>query len=260
MNLPSHIIEIRNKLVNDQIDWRDAIEALQKSTEKKKPWHYKEWKEKRDLLIEDTCSQCGSSDEHMVLQHLWHPRKFNVILHQLSARDLEANRFLKEQYLNDLFENSKDLSDFPIGMRKCCPKCESTNIRFKKTKGEWDCSSKKSVYGRVVWRCGHSFKEPMMLEELTPDQKRQLSEIKMALRQKAHDKFDDNQIKDAYGKQAVLESIKDTERYLSMQDTTTFCRKCAYLMDIKNLILCKQCNTYILKWLKCSCTAESTSL
>lgn len=256
MKLPTHINEIRDQLLSDQISWCDALKSLQEGTAKKKPWHYKEWKQERNELIKDSCVQCGHGDGQMVLQHLWHPRKFDVIIEQLAKTKLEANAVLKEQYIKELLESSDELNNFPIGERECCPKCESTNVRFRKASDEWDCISNKSRGGRVIWRCGHSFKAPLMKQEPTPDQKREISRIKGELRHKAFVKFDETPIRESYGKQAVLESIKDTERYLSLKDTTTFCKKCAYLMDIKQLLLCPNCKDYLPIWHVYSCSTK----
>lgn len=257
MKLPTHIIEIKEMLILDKISWSDALKSLKEATAKKKPWHYKEWKQERDLLIKDSCIQCGHGNDQMVLQHLWHPRKIDVIFEQLAKTKLEANAVLKEQYIEELFKNSDQLNNLPIGERECCPKCESTSVKFIKTRKEWTCISTKSRCGRVVWRCGHSFKTPLMKQEYTPNEKKERSRVKSELKHKAHIKFNETPIREAYGKQAVLESIKDTERYLSLKDTTTFCKKCAYLMDVKQLLLCPNCNKYLPIWHVNSCTLLS---
>lgn len=238
MKLPAYIVDIRENLHADKITWQEALNALKEATKKKKPWDTKEWKLERDRLIADSCTQCGAhkDTQPMVLQHLWHPRKFNVILNQLATAELEKNAVERDAYIKELLENSYELNNFPIGEREGCPKCKSTNVIFRKSINEWDCLSKKSRRGKVIWRCGHSFETPLMLRELTPEKKRQISAITGALKRQAYEKYDTLAIREKYRKEAVLESIKDTERYLSFKDTTTYCKKCAYLMDIKGLI------------------------
>ncbi|OKQ18295.1 hypothetical protein H058_00835 [Vibrio antiquarius] len=247
MKLPTHIVDIRENLHTDKITWREALQALQEATKKTKPWHRKEWKLERDSLIANSCTQCGAhgDTQPMVLQHLRHPRTIDVIFNQLASPELEKNAVERDAYIKELLENSDELNHFPIGEREGCPKCESTNVRFRKTRNEWDCLSKKSRGGRVVWRCGNSFETPLMLREPTPEQKRQISAISGALKKQAYEKYNTLAIRESYGKEAVLESIKDTERYLSFKDTTTYCKKCAYLMDVKGLIYCPEKQDYI---------------
>jgi hypothetical protein len=75
--------------------------------------------------------------------------------------------------------------------------------------------------------------------EYSPKAKKKLSEIKGAFYAKWKGKFDKS-IEVKYGKKAVLISISESERYYSCVDTVTFCKKCAYLMDEKNLLLCRE--------------------
>lgn len=249
MELPIHIKEIRDQLLADDISWSDALNSLQEATKRKKPWHYKEWKQERDMLIKDCCAQCGQSNDsaQMVLQHLWHPSKISDIFEQLAYAEIQAKVHLKEKYIEHALENSAELKNMPIGNREACPKCESTNVRFRKTWDKWACISNKSRRGRVVWRCGNVFETPLMKQEPNPDEKREIASIKQKIQYEAYLKFN-KEIKESYGKQVVLESIKETERYLSLRDTVTFCKKCAYLMDVKKLALCPNCKDYLPIW------------
>ena len=45
------------------------------------------------------------------------------------------------------------------------------------------------------------------------------------------------------GREAVLESIEESRRYLSFADTATFCKKCAFAWDCKGLRLCTMCRS-----------------
>ncbi|WP_201617445.1 hypothetical protein [Psychrobacter urativorans] len=251
MELPTYIKEVRQQLLADEISWREALECLQEATKKKKPWQYKEWRQERAILIKDSCLQCGISAESvpMVLQHLWQPRKLAIIFDQLTTAKIAANADLRNQYIDSLKKNSKKLNNIVIGDRECCPKCESTSIKFLKGSQAWKCSGTKSCktitgYNRKV-TCGNLFKEPAVRKELTPEQKREISKIKQDIWSKACVKFDEKSIRESHGKQAILESIQDSERYYSLKDTTTFCKKCAYLMDIKKLLLCPNCNDFL---------------
>lgn len=251
MELPIHIAEVRRLLLDDEISWRDALEILKDAAKNKKPWQYEEWKQERSILIKDSCVQCGITADSapMVLQHLWQPRKLNVIFDQLSLAKVAANDDLRSQYIDSLTKNSKKLNNVVIGDRQCCPDCQSTSIRFLKGAQVWKCTGTKSVplitgYSRKV-TCGNLFNDPMLRKELTPEQKRDISKIKHDIWIKASTKFDVKIIRDSYGKQAILESILDSERYYSLKDTTTFCKKCAYLMDMKKLLLCSNCKDFL---------------
>lgn len=251
MELPIHIKEIRRQLLSDEISWSDALNSLK--TTNKKPWHSKEWKHERDNLIKDSCAQCGESDTNstMVLQHLWQPPKIKAVFTSIRLATMEANAEAKARYIAAERKKSVKLNNVVIGDRNCCPKCESTNIKLIKRSQEWKCygvRSRKtsSGYNRKVM-CEHSFKEAATRKELTPEQKREVSEAKAAIWRKACAKFDTDllEIMERYGKQVVLKSIKDSERYYSLKDTTTFCKKCAYLMDVKKLLLCPNCKDYL---------------
>lgn len=252
MELPVHIREIRQQLLIDEISWSEALNSL-KAANTKKPWHSKEWKLERDQLIKDSCAQCGDSDTDstMVLQHLWQPDKIKNVFAGIKGACVQANADAKQRYIDDRREKSVKLNSIVPGDRVCCPKCESTSIKLLKGPKEWKCYGTKSRktssgYNRKV-TCGNTFKNATTRKELTPEQKREISQIKQDIWRKACDKYDTNltDVRELYGKDVVLKSIADSERYYSLKDTTTFCKKCAYLMDVKKLLLCPNCKDYL---------------
>jgi hypothetical protein len=74
------ILEIRDNLANDEIDYSDAFEQIRKFP---KPWHSKDWVKKRDKIIKNECEQCKNTDGVMVAQHLTHPIEFNTIRNEI---------------------------------------------------------------------------------------------------------------------------------------------------------------------------------
>lgn len=46
---------------------------------------------------------------------------------------------------------------------------------------------------------------------------------------------------DVYGKESVIELIRQYESYLNFDNTKTFCKKCAFLWDKRGLKLCDTC-------------------
>lgn len=267
MELPAHLKEIRQQLLSDEISWSEALDSL-KLAKKKKPWHNKEWKLERAKLINDSCAQCGQSDvdSPMVLQHLWQPKKVKNVLSDIKGAFIAANADAKKNYITERQKKSIKLNSIVIGDRACCPKCESVNIKLLKGTQEWKCygtksRKTKSGYNRKI-TCGHSFKDPATTKELTPEQKNEIYEVKRKIWSDACTKFnvDFEDIGERYGKQVVLESFDDSERYYSLKDTTTFCKKCAYMMDVKKLLLCPNCKDYLPVLHISSCVTNSNDV
>ncbi|MGP9666509.1 hypothetical protein [Psychrobacter sp. AOP31-A1-22] len=252
MELPTHLKEIRQQLLSDEISWSEALDSL-KTARKKKPWQNKEWKLERARLIKDSCAQCGQSDVDsiMVLQHLWQPKKFKSVLSGIKGGCIAANAEAKKNYIAERKKKSVKLNNIVVGDRACCPKCESVSIKLVKSTQEWKCygtksRKTKSGYSRQI-TCGHSFKNPATTKEFTVEQKNEINKIKKKIWSDACAKFnvEPKEIAERYGKQVVLESFDDSERYYSLKDTATFCKKCAYLMDVKKLLLCPNCKDYL---------------
>ena len=54
-----------------------------------------------------------------------------------------------------------------VGVRNCCPKCESLSIQYRKHAGSWICYSKKTgTY------CAYVFEVPGQKMALTPEEKK----------------------------------------------------------------------------------------
>lgn len=134
---------IRSAYSNGELSATETVDILATS-KLQKPWHTKEWRELRNKLLKESCTQCGSDKKPLVLQHTWHPRKLSEII-----------KNVKREYNTDLPDDE---------------------YIFKK---------------------------------------------------------------------ALSEAFTEHDRYLTCDDTTTFCRKCAFLWDQKNKKLCLQCKSYI---------------
>ena len=62
-------------------------------------WQSKEWKHIREALLGDRCEQCGTSDRPLVLQHNWHPPKFDQVRREAAYSldlDIEDRRVWAE--------------------------------------------------------------------------------------------------------------------------------------------------------------------
>ncbi|NQY89899.1 MAG: hypothetical protein HRT51_19585 [Colwellia sp.] len=236
VRLPPHLVEIKTQLNDDQITWQEAIDNLRAFTEKKKPWHTKEWKITRQEKIQDLCVQCGDGDNIMVLQHLWHPERFNDILKRLSADDTAKHwEAFKSEKIQDNWH--PDVQKSP---RNACPSCQSINVKFRKKMDHWVCCSTKSKYGRIIWRCANEFSQPSSVMEYSPAAKQALSNLK-GIRYHASKEALNVEVLKKYGKKAVLFSIEQSERYYSCVDTVTFCKPCAANWDLNKIKICPQC-------------------
>lgn len=213
-----NVLDIKNDLIEDLITWQDALSFL---TSREKPWATKEWKEKRDVLIKDYCESCGTKEGPFVLQHLKQPDKFAEIMSTIRYEHLKEFSSAFE------FKYGKRIKYIK---RESCPKCNSLKVRFLKTENIWKC------YGK----CGRKFDNPLIIQDIDPIQKKDISEKKKLFRDDIFIKFKEK-YSDIVGKQAVLESIRQHEEYISLKDTCTMCKKCAFLWDIKGLKLCPNC-------------------
>lgn len=183
MELPTHIQEIRQQLLSDEISWSEALDSL-KAMKNKKPWQNKEWKLERAKLIKESCTQCGQSDvdSPMVLQHLWQPKKTKNILRGIVGVCIAANREAKKDYVTERQKKSIELKNIVAGNRECCPKCESVSIKLLKGTQQWKCygtksRKTKSGYTRKI-TCEHSFKNPATTKEFTVEQKNEINRVK----------------------------------------------------------------------------------
>lgn len=181
----------------------------------------------------------------MVLQHLRQPRPFRLLCAEVREPLLERYR-ADHPFIRTAHQ--------PVD-RPACPRCSSTAIRrLKRAAHPWKCASK--VRGRT---CGFEFDTPATVKALTPEQKHARSAEYEAFYAAAREEFD-KLYRDEIGKQAVLLSIEEHLRYLSLEDTSTFCKRCAFLWDRKSMRLCGDCREgwhalHLSRCRKCS-TAE----
>lgn len=173
----------------------------------------------RQNKIRESCEQCGSSEKPLVIQHFWHPRSFGKIFRDLAGDDWIN---FKSSYNEKLAEHLKIEDDV-------CPRCGSANIRYQKMLGDWRCQT-----------CQDKFKTPIRGMVLDREGRRILSAKKRDSYECRWRQFQ-NEYGPKYGKAAVLTAIGETRRYLSLENTATFCKRCAFLWDERGLRLCVRC-------------------
>ena len=213
-------IEIRDQLIDDIISWRDVQECIE--AKRWRPWDIKEWKVKRDLIIKDYCEKCDSKDGEMVLQHSRQPRKIDTIIQ-------DYRKFYSKEiteYIN-LKPFVFDLSKYPKNI-DCCPKCMSQVLRFRKKDGEWTCLGVKNGI-----RCGFKF----YVAEKDVDKHIERELVKDEKKRRYIEYLDIS----GMGKEIALTALDEVISYLSMENIITLCKKCAYVEDMTNLVLCEIC-------------------
>lgn len=184
-----------------------------------KPWHTKEWIEKRAQIIKDACEQCGSEEKPLVIQHFRHSPPAD------SIKFMVTKKFLMKLYDDNIETNEVDIPELDDEEYKlnCCPKCNLTSISERKT---------MTPKYRCI-QCHHTFDKHAKKPDLHSSKVRLIiSKYRHRLIEKYQDEI-----------QIAHERMKQTydDYYKSLEDTATFCKKCAFLWDIKKKKLCNVC-------------------
>ena len=82
--------------------------------------------------------------------------------------------------------------------------------------------------------CGQVFEVPLKL--VSPQA---VYALKKEFRARLRAEFDEQR---GVGRQVVLTTIEEHLRYLTLEDTTTYCKRCAFVADKTGMILCSECN------------------
>lgn len=223
-DLPSEFILLRTKLTDDVITWEEALQTIQNLTSNFKSWRTNWWENTRSSVIKDYCEQCGATgdDNILVLQHTWHPRTFNDLRSQYYEEYSRENRFSDE--IRE--EINRQLAEIEYPTRDACPQCSGIAIRYRKKVANWFCI-----------KCEIEFVTPLQIRDERAVQQKE-KEVWLA---KGRERYQEFLLNSEYQKQIILQIIEESLRYYSFEDTVTYCKKCAYLADMHELILCPQC-------------------
>lgn len=234
--------KIEEALRKREITYAEASEKIYSSTTK--PWQTAAWKKKRENLIKDCCEQCGSTKGPMVLQHLWHPPTYKEHI-----REIYEHFFIKAQNTSSLPEAKDEevksfMSEFK-DQKEACPSCEMRSITKRKTMTPiYRCK-----------KCEHEFDVPKMvpynskLKVVAPS----IEKIRKSITYEKQREFMWNTYGEEMRTIAVLKGIEDHKRYISMEDTKTYCRRCAFLWDRKRLKVCDVCKETLIPLLMHAC-------
>jgi ribosomal protein L37AE/L43A len=222
--------KIEEALRKHEITYAEATKKIYGSTTK--PWHTTAWKKKRDELIKQTCEQCGSTKGPMVLQHLWHPPTYKEHI-----REIYEQFHFKAQNNSSLPEATDEeamsfLAQF-TELKEACPSCSMRSIDKRKTMTPtYRCR-----------KCNHEFNEPKMvpyntkLRVVAPS----IDKVKRRITYQKQQEYMWNTFGEEIRTLAVLKGIEGHKRYISMEDTKTYCKRCAFLWDKKRLKVCDVC-------------------
>lgn len=222
---------IYDDLSTDKISWEEAAKLLEASPI---TWHTKEWKVNREKVIKTFCEQCGNTEGVMVIQHPYHPPSISDLINRLAGNT--------EPDIQPFIDNAKEQLAEQYALiqpeqRESCPKCGSTSIRWHKTTQKWNC---KSYTGQSWCRrseCKNVFTEPSYVQAHTPASKKAITALNGIAYQEAQKAYWVArlewwaEVSSRHGKAAVLESLRWSSWYLSMKETQTFCKKCAFKAD-----------------------------
>ena len=221
--LPAAIERLEKDLIDRKITGSEASEIVFNVRRKlSPPWHWKEWKIARAKLIGAQCETCGAGKEAILyLQHTVRNPRVQLYLDTAEAKLAEMEP--EENWRPDLKAKMYEIRDAVIPeMRDCCPICESLSIQYRKGAATWICNSKSG--GQY---CRHVFVEPAKKATLTTAQKK-------AIRQDKYQAYSDVVLNREHNvnRQAMLDWINDWRRYLTLKDTKTLCKSCAYIEDM----------------------------
>ncbi len=224
--------ELLQRVISNDIRWNDALKIIQSA---RRPWYTKEWKEQRKILLGLQCQNCGTTTPPLVLQHTWHPTPLYRLFYK--ARKKYKNEWLAWKQSHTVDMDTASLSPDADG----CPKCGSTTIRYRKIAKTWICVSKPE--GKP---CGHVFDNPIQVIS-----QRVIRKLERAARQTIQDDFDEQF---GIGRNVTIMAIERQIRYLSLKDTKTLCKRCAFVEDRTRMVLCAICkeNYHAKKYDRCS--------
>jgi len=236
--------DLLKSVMTNEVNWKDARKIIQSF---KKPWQTQEWKEKRKILLASQCENCGTTTPPLVLQHTWHPTPLYKLFY--NARKKHQNEWLIWQQSHTIEIDKSSLVPNAGG----CPQCGSTTIRYRKRANNWICASKPGAKPGGI-TCGNVFDSPIRVVS-----HQTVGKLERVAKQKIQDDFDEEF---GIGKKVTITAIEHQIRYLSLKDTKTLCKRCAFVEDKTKMVLCNLCkaNYHSKKYDRCSaCAGIDTS-
>lgn len=244
------IIELRNKLSNNQMDLETAKNQYWANhNEDKRSWHTKDWQQRRLQFLKDKCQICSSTDT-LTIQHLSHPKKYaefeREVIRKYTSNQIEQNNEIDQtEFTNYILEKYEY---HPVLLCPNCS-CKKPSVRKRKTP-KYRCTDCKSEFEEATIRTLDElvaifYKNAEAYEVvdkcfISKDKWRNINNLKSI---KYWMQRENTKQSNTYkiGKEAFLLYLDDNIKYLSFEDTITACKRCAYHYDITRMNLCPQC-------------------
>lgn len=195
-----------------------------------KPWHSKEWKEKRALLLKSNCEDCGSS-ENLVLQHTWQPPKWRNLRAANNTSYMQSALFLKDA-LAYYEKNQTGFKEWLAQKKEAnkCPKCLRKTQVFKS--GKIYCAKCKKHYKDYELKCSYRIQSGSFITNISKNYPENYTEEDLKLFISIfYAETNYSEIKDYLDHLTFKESYLNHLRYMSMMDTKTSCKICAAKED-----------------------------
>ena len=221
--------KIEKALRNNEISYVDAGEKIYGSSTK--PWQTEFWKKRRNEIIKEKCEQCNSSKQQMVLQHMWQPSSYRKHVREIYATFLDEEK-IKGSHPEVKEEEIQTYLDQFTDTKEACPSCELRSLSKRKTmQPTYRCA-----------KCSHEFDKPKMVPYhpklgVAPS----YEQVKQGMENKRIKDYIWDTFGDEIKRRAILKGIEEHKRYMSMEDTKTFCKRCAFLWDKKRKKVCDVC-------------------
>jgi len=247
------LIELREKLSKEEITLNFAKEIYKNNYEEgKRSWHTKDWRERRKKIIKDKCEICGSM-ETLTIQHRSHPRKYYECLKEVKYKYTDYS-MISDMPIDKCEFIEYTLKNYDYNPVPLCPECKSKNPNKRmRKKPQYLCTDCHLEFDEPIYKTIEELIDLFYLDEdaseshdkcfLSKDKwnkKQNLRQIKYRLqREKVEINFSDK-----IEKEAFLICLDDNIKYLSLEDTITACKKCAFNYDMNKLELCPKCKKY----------------
>jgi len=247
------LIELREKLSKEEITLDTAKEIYWKDYgEGKRAWHTKDWEKRRNKIIKDSCEICDSK-ETLTIQHLSHPKKYYDYLNEVKRKYAEnitnTNTTIDKSVFNEYLLTNYNY--FPVPL---CPNCKNRypNERMRK-QPKYLCTECRLEFNEPIYKTVEELIEFFYSDEDTIEKhdkcfiskdkwmnKQNFLQINYWMQRKNIEVKSSNEI----DKEAFFLFLDDNIKYLSLNETITICRKCAFNYDLNKMELCPKCKKY----------------
>jgi len=218
---PVDLLKLKQGVQSGALSWQEALAIVARP---KKLWNTAEWRTKRKRILASSCAQCGTSTPPLVLQHTWQPRSLPKLFDQVRSKYYADWLLWKEKH--PIVIDTSSVAPDADG----CPKCHSPTIRYRKKANNWKCVAQEHGVA-----CGNVFDKPIRVVSHAT-----ITGLSRIARQKRQEEFDSAF---GVGKEVSILAIEQHRRYMSMQDTITLCKRCAFVADRTRMVLCNICRS-----------------